>query len=382
MKLLNVMVCAIMLTSACAVARAESAAKARSHAELSAMFEDANTWRLASDMYRTVDAMTQNERNDLALIAAERLTLGDLGKNLTAADWKPEFINRPENKPIGSRWWMNQRAAELLRYMCEQHYVSDAKVILHLIDALDHPDRWWVRRDALYALVALTHHHCGDRTISNYDKEKYLAEVNDWWRRWWRAKQNKHPIYDSELDTRIKAEGQKVVQRIANTVGRDFRVMKAFQVPDKAPGAANYNLLYDFWYEPRLYCTVWWGDGPRPDEDLWLDVSVEFGMHDLIVPGDWMEPYPKPDMVKLPIRTIYEKRLTGCDAVVRVRIAAKDEALVAAIRQTLTGSYVAQPRGYDYIIPRRNWPFLTSEPDRWQILNEVEGKFPLPFILR
>jgi hypothetical protein len=310
------------------------AAVVHSRAELEKMFNDPDLW-VENKMRPTMDALSPSERDEIAMIAAERLSLGDIGKGTTAADWKAEFLNLPENAMLRERWSENRHAGELLSYASEKQYITDASVIPYLIDAVDHPDTSCVG-NVFGALARLTRHRTGYRGVAQSGKMDDAAEV--WWRDWWEANRNKHPVFDLDLEKRTKTEWLRVSTLIESSMAGEFAVFGAYHVGkmETAAVAGDSSPLFDLCYEPCLFANMWWGAGPRPDDNLWISVSAGFCSCDLPESQrGWAREESKPRAVKLPVGTIYNRVLPGTDVAIRVRVATDSEAIVSALTKAL-----------------------------------------------
>jgi hypothetical protein len=248
--------------------------------------------------------LSQEQCDVVALLAAERLAPGPEIAGLPPKE-RFNFLSKASEK-VRNAWGINVACADILHlYLGETRRITDARVVPHLVEALDHPDPT-VCRYAFYTLRNITRHETGEGYFGRglREKSERHERLVKWWRDWWQATKDKHPIYDPELEKKLLTEMDGLVARIAKglqpaTDDRDAKFpgmamfTRLWESQKLLSGRQGDVLVYD--YDPsRLALFL----GPRhvPHDELpRIELRYVFDFPDLVEKEE-----PKPAAEKLP----------------------------------------------------------------------------------
>ncbi len=207
---------------------------------------------------RLIEALPLEERNRIALAAAESLGIEACRPHL-ASQTLLEYLTTPtkddsvEKAECRRQWGINTSSAELLRHMADKRVINDPRIIPFLIQGLDHPDRSSVGQKCYYALARLTGRQPGYQYWSRRGKDdQWHAEITAWWKRWWKQNHDKHPVFDTEIEARVKEEMLRLAARIETDLKPVHPELELFRAP------AELSLhwgepMFDITYTPEFY---------------------------------------------------------------------------------------------------------------------------------
>ena len=308
-------------------------------AQVLRLFEERDLLALQRLRNAEVEALAASERNAVALAAAKALTLAPYARALGGQSphrrfTQPEARDSPAEAECRRQWGINMRAAELLRHLAERRLIGEARVLPHLIGALDHPDRQFVGRDSFYALQHLTRRSSGaaywGRGVPDAARHR---KITRWWREWWEKNRSQRPVFDPELEAAARGEVFRLSRLIETRVKPQFPELALFQAPEELPLRWQGPLFY-VEYNPAL-SAVPVGPGLDPKRLPWVLVSCRFRTEELPdrEPRD-PEPAP-PARLRGSVRSCYSRVPPGSDLVVEVKVASGDPALVSAVQSAL-----------------------------------------------
>ena len=280
--------------------------------------------------FTVVLAFTPTERDNIAVLAAQTLTVPDGSDALPDyAAWKAFVASRWHNH-TSSAYTMKFYAVALLSGLSQRHGVTTPQVIPALLHALGHPDRYFIGQNAFYALAFLTGHRSGERYWSRLvEDDPARRRALSWWNAWWQEAKTKHPVLDSATEAQARKDTLAVARRIETQIKPEFPELKAFAVsPDNAIASGPLvSLDYDTFAMQGF-------DGPGPPpRDCRLRVWSHLATPDLTDEG----PRPVPAAVNFAgkMQSVFRSVLPGTDIAVEVQVATHDGALIQKIRQTL-----------------------------------------------
>ena len=279
------------------------------------------------------------DRNAIALLAAQNLEIKDYLKDAVFTDFHAFLREKTQvNDPIRIQWGINMTSAALVRDLSYPRLISEPRVIPYLIAALDHPDRGFVGRDCHSALRSLTRHRVGDRYFSTGQKDPALcARIVAWWRDWWKANQDRHPVFDLALEDTARTRVLEILRLIEKEVKPRYWQFGLFPVPKDRLTFSDTPPLYDYSYDPDVMAIPIARAG-RARPLTWLQVRVEFGtppMVDNDPRAGALARRPAEESLRDRVEDIYAERLEGTDVVITVSLATTDDDLAAFTRITL-----------------------------------------------
>lgn len=293
------------------------------------------------------ETWNQKQRDEIALILAQNLKIRSLLESLEDQQWREirssqqwsQFVGKqPQDGPVRIRWGINAAAAGTLNYLARKRLITEPRVIPYLIEALEHPDQGSIRRDAFGALSHLTRHSTGLHyfSFSRRDPEKDRQLIG-WWKRWWEANQDKHPVFEPALEQEARSE----VLRLARTIEQELKPryrdeLRYFRTPEKPLGFGYPHLLFHLEYNPRML--AWHIPAVNNPPPPWLLILCRFGTEEPKAPD------PRPEVPKPPkelehlVKTVYARELDGTDVLVTVSVASSNKGLANDLEKTLDGS--------------------------------------------
>lgn len=207
---------------------------------------------------RLIKALPLEERNRIASAAAESLGIEACRPHL-GRQTLLEYLTTPakddsvEKAECRRQWGINTSAAELLRQMADGRAINDPRIIPFLIQGLDHPDRSSVGQKCYYALARLTGRQPGYEYWSRLGKDdQWHAEITAWWKRWWKQNQNKHPVFDTKIEARVRDE----MLRLAAWIETDLKPVHPELELFRAPAGLSLHWgepMFDITYTPQFY---------------------------------------------------------------------------------------------------------------------------------
>jgi hypothetical protein len=244
--------------------------------------------------------------------------------------------------------------AGTLHYMAQAGLLTEPKVIPHLIAGLKtepgYDSSEWIRAESLHALTLMTRRMMGSVGFGgtsywpgNQNGSTNYTAIVQWWENWWKNNQAKHPVYDEELDRKVRAEYFRVVNAIEKDVKPRYAELALFKAG--MPGMLPPNCpqqLYENEYAPYLNSMVMWsGSGtnagrPIPYKELpWLLVACHF--EDKEMPTEWETWQVKhpPKNLENFVTCVYSNKIEGAAIYLEVKIASPNKELVESMRKAL-----------------------------------------------
>jgi len=304
------------------------------------MFRQRNLTQLQQLSPRSIEGLSLEQRNAVALAAARSLSIAEqleavgddrLREHLA----KPPAEESPAEAECRRQWGINMCAAELLRHLAEKRLIDDPRLLPYLIEGLRHPDRFSVGQKCFYALTYLTRHRSGEVHWARLVEDpKRQEEITAWWREWWRTHQGKRPVFDVEVEERARAEVMKVARAIEMEVKPCHPELSMFSTPEAL--ALHWSTPFlRIEYNPRRYALA--PPFPVAREDLpWLHISARLQSQDLAGTLWSEEKAPAPPAgLEAHVAQVYSRVLDGTDVVVEVVAASKDEGLIRDLQSAL-----------------------------------------------
>jgi hypothetical protein len=269
-----------------------------------------DTWGPLGLTNFSVDAQQQQALNVLALGVAHRLSAPDLGPRINA--------------------WQN------LEDLCRHRLVTEPRIIPILLERLKKPrpgNESDEIRMTLQSLSAMT------RRMSYAQRFESMrlyrsgpagrGQVIQWWESWWQNNKDKHPVYDYEVDQKLKRELLRVERTIEQEVKPDFAQLASFTANTNLAHIPLNGLMTEL-YEDRYSPNTFGGLPPPP----LLEIAGHF------------EGPPPPDMPPNTsgspqrwanmLTSVYSNKLEGTAVYLEVKVDSRSTNLVTALRRTLS----------------------------------------------
>jgi hypothetical protein len=243
----------------------------------------------------------------------------------------------------------NCRAAATLNQLCQSGLVTDPRVIPYLIDALKLPDHrsdhLMIGQTALESLCMITRRmRLGvkgwpPRRNPPVDNSTNLTHIISWWENWWKDNENKHPVYDAEIDQTVTNAFLNVEKIIEEKIKPEYPELVFFKAGANSfipmPPRYSVSSLYEYQYEPYNYDQGVYnpssGKMYRWDELPWLEIKCRFD-------DEEMAGYPvhhPPESLEKYLTTVYSKKIEDLSIFIQVRIASSNTALVDDLKKAL-----------------------------------------------
>lgn len=305
------------------------------------MYEERDLKRIQSTPPQALETLSLEQRNRAALVAAKSLSInqyieaiGDdsIHKHFT----KPSAQDSPAEAECRRQWGINTSAAELLRHLSEKRMINDPAVLPYLIDALNHPDRNFVGQPCFHALQYLTYHESGHAYWARLVEDaKRHAQVLSWWKGWWEENRHKHPVFEREVEGRLRL----LVLDIAKTISTELKPihpqLSEFSVPKQLRLHAPPSPLFHIEYNPRLLANIH-PHGLDRDHLPWLYIKCEFKTPDLAAPPGWRRDERLPPLeLRDHIRKVFYCEIDGTDIVISVKLASEQRDLIKNMERVL-----------------------------------------------
>ncbi len=305
------------------------------------MFEGRNLTHMAKIRLEDIKSLPLEERNRVAVAAAKCISI----KGVTGVDNERRYLQQypeklsPEETEYRRKQWergLNSCSAGFIRRLAEKRLINDSRILPYLIEGLDHPEGSWIPDYCLGSLQDLTHHSSGQYYSGSFrDNKERRLEVSTWWQHWWEKNKNNHPVFDSELENRARAEVMELAQLIDTKLKGRFPELEFFKVPETLPLQWGISVLR-IDYSPSNWSLPPFHSGLVKRELLpWILISCRFRSEDLPIYGPYRDKLePTPEFLQH-ARTLYSNVLEGSDLIIEVRAASKDQKLMAEMELIL-----------------------------------------------
>ncbi|HEV2453770.1 MAG TPA: hypothetical protein VGY98_05890 [Verrucomicrobiae bacterium] len=273
-------------------------------------------------------AFPPDERNAVFLLAAQSLSTTNAGTAL-------EFMSSMLDDYIA--------VSNGITY--QDHGITSKNAIPYLIENLKADVGF---EETIEILRELTRRNGGFVNGNDFFFVKNPQAVVDWWKNWWRQDQERHPIFDADLEMLLRGEVLKLDDKI---------VQASVGVPDKTgylrwDSGTRFVLEHDGrmysgeeWKDPDSVFTFYYGHFPgggfksggyfpQMGDDV-LRIRGEYLTKDLFSTN---EP-PQGDIPgeSFPMQEIFSETIQGTDIAIKVEIATKNKALITALKEGLNG---------------------------------------------
>jgi hypothetical protein len=253
-------------------------------------------------------------------------------------------LSQPETSNALSRY----RTLSDLSHLAGVGLVTERSVIPYLIAGLKpEPGDWadFTRVASLRALSDITRRMrgavCFGGPYWSANNTSNGVAITAWWDEWWKNNENRNPVYDEQIDQKVRMEYFRTVKAIEDNLKPQFPELAYFKarIPLLNCSHQLYDDLYDDEYALYRFGSIWSRTNTvllfSPSQLPWLSIACRF--EDQELPTDWenwQERKPPKNLEQF-TTCVYSNKIDHTSIHVKVVIASTNSALVDSLRKAL-----------------------------------------------